>query len=140
MLAAERCAGHYIEVDQKLARVKEISRSKTGKHGSCKLTIKCTNVFKQNKTIMHMTNSQDDVAVFTPPQESWELAACDVREGLAEFRRGTDKISLALDRDTLEQLQESLDDNAPLDCTVLSWKGKHALIRTAKQKAPKKKY
>jgi translation elongation factor P/translation initiation factor 5A len=130
-------AGHYIEVDQKLARVKEISRSKTGKHGSCKLTLKCCNVFKQNKTIMHMTNSQDDLAVFTPPQESWELRAADVREGTAEFKRGDETITLALDRETLVTLQESLDEREAMECTVLSWRGKHTLLRVAKQKAPK---
>jgi translation elongation factor P/translation initiation factor 5A len=130
-------AGNYIEVDDKLARIKEISRSKTGKHGSCKLTLKCSNVFKQNKTIMHMTNSQDDLAVFTPPQEPWELRAADVREGTAEFRKGEETITLALDRDTLVTLQESLDEGTAMECTVLSWKGKHTLLRVAKAKAPK---
>ena len=126
-------------MDDKLARIKEISRSKTGKHGSCKLTVKCSNVFKQNKTVMHMLNSQDDVSVFAPPQQSWQLAACHVREGAAEFRRGEDSVALALDRDTLETLQQSLDDRTPLDCTLLSWKGKHTLLRVAKHKDPKRR-
>ncbi len=133
-------------MEGQLGRIKEISRSKTGKHGSCKLTIKCANVMKSNKTLMYMCTSQDDVSVFEPPQTAWRLAACDPREGTAllkgdqgaELLLTPDKETLAALRQALQE-QEEEGDEEPLECTVLSWAGKHVVLRTAKQKALKRR-
>lgn len=129
-------AGHYLVVGDKLGRVREISRSKTGKHGGCKLSIKCTDAFS-GKTLMHMSNSQDTLVIAEPPKTSVRLLEVPPKTTTAVFTMpGNDEGRLTLsvpDRDMLELMQEA-EDKRGLDCTVMSWRNRHVLVRVTKIK------
>jgi hypothetical protein len=45
----------------------------------------------QQKTLMHMCNSQDNVSVLDPDVALWKLESVEVKEGTAELSRGEER-------------------------------------------------
>jgi translation elongation factor P/translation initiation factor 5A len=129
----------FIDVDGQLGKVKEITKSKTGKHGGCKCNIKCKNVFN-GKNIFTIMGSQDDVAVLQPQRTcDWTISEIPDREGTCVFiNEQREEVTLKLDKTTLRELQEYLDDDQDLEIALLEYKDQYALQRVVPRKELKK--
>ena len=111
-----------------------MTKSKTGKHGSAKCHLKCTDVFS-GKNLFALLGSQDKVEVVRPDvSQEYMLTEVPDREGTALFQRGEEELELTPTKEQLAALAEALErDEDPL-CSILEWKGRHVLLRVAKRK------
>lgn len=73
-----RLKDYVILPGKKLMKIKEIKKSKTGKHGGCKVHLKGVDVFS-GKNVDHMINSSDDMDKIKPRKTvGWTLLKiCD---------------------------------------------------------------
>lgn len=121
---------------ESLCKVKLIRKSKTGKHGGCKVHIRAKDIFS-GKQVEAMMASQDDIDVIKPNTTyGWALVTIDYDddEPVVELKR--EECTLRLNPGPLlEELEDA--QHLPLECTVVHWRGKHVLTRVVHSKPSK---
>ena len=115
-------------------RFSELSTSKTGKHGGCKVSIMCKCALT-GKNIVAVRSSQDSLDVIQPVMLlDHTLIEVPDRKGTAVFIREDDEIVVEPTKDELAALQAALEHDEDPQCSILEWNGKYKLMRIARRK------
>jgi len=128
---------YLVIAEEQLGRVKAIRKSKTGKHGGCKIAVRCQDVFtKRNVDVM--VGSQDDVVITNPKKiNGWKCVDLRTKEREADFELDDKKITLRVCEDDLAELQD--EDWDLMEVTMIEFQDRHCISRINRVKAVKGK-
>merc|ERR1712072_538442 len=126
--------GGYIMIKGKPCKVKDVSVSKTGKHGHAKCKFAASDIFTGN-TCEELCPSTHSIDVPVVKKKDWSITGLDGEYVLPKVAYKTDDDQKC--SDLIEELVAKVDEGAEIEifCTVLSAVGQEKITEVRKKDA-----